>query len=295
IAVMQMPLEAGEHSVWFSLDGREFRTAPFHIAAGEQAELNLKVGAEGGVAFWKGQPLAVVALTTPRSDDGFVSLFDGSSLTGWKPHPDQPCNAKVEGSELVSEGAASQFYTERGDYENFRLRAEAMATGRGEILFRCGFGPQADDGTGRVLSENVRTVLDNVKATADAARARLQRLKAGHTPEEIAAAQQELDNAPENLKKAAQAKLDALKTGYPKEVVDEGLEEVQRVEANLLALSLQINSHKVLIRPGEWSKYEIIAEGKHITVKINGRVTADWLDENRTFAKGHIGLIQHDA
>ena len=47
--------------------------------------------------------------------------------------------------------------------------------------------------------------------------------------------------------------------------------------------------------PNEWLTLELIAEGNHLVVKVNGRTTADYIDPKRRFSKGHITLQQHDA
>jgi serine/threonine protein kinase len=81
--------------------------------------------------------------------DGFVSLFNGKDLTGWKTHPKQPGNWRVVagtgGDVLTGSGpAASHLYTERGDYRDFHLRVEARINDKGNsgLLFRTTFGPQ---------------------------------------------------------------------------------------------------------------------------------------------------------
>jgi hypothetical protein len=61
----------------------------------------------------------------PMDDKGFVPLFNGKDLTGWKTHPDQPGGWTVEGGYLVgrsrNRSAAHHLFSEGGDYENFHL------------------------------------------------------------------------------------------------------------------------------------------------------------------------------
>lgn len=76
--------------------------------------------------------------------NGFVSLFNGKDLTGWKAHPSQPGNWRVENGILIGSGPGnSHMYTRRGDYENFHLRVEARVNdgGNSGIYFRSPFGP----------------------------------------------------------------------------------------------------------------------------------------------------------
>src|SRR6516164_5749988 len=108
--------------------------------------------------------LGVAALPSPaddkKADDGFVQLFNGKDLTGWKIHP-KANNAfaeivsvekdgkvtgydaklkkdgttvhlwRVEDSILIGSGPASHLFSERDDYQNFYYRIEAMINDKG--------------------------------------------------------------------------------------------------------------------------------------------------------------------
>jgi 3-keto-disaccharide hydrolase len=89
----------------------------------------------------------ILAGMTPTSTLAaeWVSLFDGQSLSGW---------TKVEGwrggstwevvdGVIVGSGQASMLYSPKGDYKNFRFRAEIKINDRGNsgMYFRC---PVAD-------------------------------------------------------------------------------------------------------------------------------------------------------
>jgi serine/threonine protein kinase len=82
-------------------------------------------------------------LTDKPSRDGFLQLFNGNDLTGWKTHPKQPNNWKVEDGILIGSGPMSHLFSERGDYENFHFLVEAMISDRGNSgqYFRAQFGP----------------------------------------------------------------------------------------------------------------------------------------------------------
>ena len=69
----------------------------------------------------------------------FASLFNGRDLEGWKTHPSQKGNWRVDGGILVGSGAdVSHLYSERGDYRDFHLRLEARYnTGCDASLFFC--------------------------------------------------------------------------------------------------------------------------------------------------------------
>ena len=47
------------------------------------------------------------------------------------------------------------------------------------------------------------------------------------------------------------------------------------------------------VPPSEWFTEEVVAEGNHIVVKVNGETTADYYDQRR-FTSGHFALQQYD-
>jgi hypothetical protein len=59
--------------------------------------------------------------------DGWVQLFNGKDLTGWKVHPKGTGNWKVVDKAItcVDEPANSHLFSERGDYVDFHFRVEA--------------------------------------------------------------------------------------------------------------------------------------------------------------------------
>jgi hypothetical protein len=49
-----------------------------------------------------------------------------------------------------------------------------------------------------------------------------------------------------------------------------------------------------LVQPDEWFTQEVIARGNHIVIKVNGKITVDFVEEKNTFKKGHLALQGHD-
>jgi hypothetical protein len=47
-------------------------------------------------------------------------------------------------------------------------------------------------------------------------------------------------------------------------------------------------------KPDEWFTQEVIAEGNHIIIKVNGKTTVDFTDPNKTYMKGHFALQGHN-
>ncbi|HEV3142460.1 MAG TPA: protein kinase [Gemmataceae bacterium] len=105
------------------------------------------------------RPIIRKATVLPPIDStdsqGWVQLFNGKNLTGWKAQPDQP--GKWEpGTWQVIEGilvgtGPGQLYTVRDDYQNFRLRAEMRISTDADngIYFRAKMQPSNAPGKGR--------------------------------------------------------------------------------------------------------------------------------------------------
>jgi predicted Ser/Thr protein kinase len=74
----------------------------------------------------------------PDSGKGWVSLFNGTDIEGWKTPAGSAAGWKVEDGALVGSGPEGLLFTPRGDYKNFRLRVEAQVNdgGAGAVVFR---------------------------------------------------------------------------------------------------------------------------------------------------------------
>lgn len=74
-----------------------------------------------------------VAVAADNSEDGFVSLFDGQSLKGWKAN-EHPENWKVEDGKIVATGPRSHLFYVGDDeqnppeFEGFHFKSEVMTT-----------------------------------------------------------------------------------------------------------------------------------------------------------------------
>jgi hypothetical protein len=47
-------------------------------------------------------------------------------------------------------------------------------------------------------------------------------------------------------------------------------------------------------KPDQWFIQEVMADGSHIVIKVNGNVTVDFVDQNNTYSKGRFALQQHN-
>ncbi len=103
-----------------------------------------------------------VAREEPAEFDGpWVPLFNGKDLAGWKAHPDQPGNWRVDNGILIGTPGPKDIgylFTERGDFRDFHLRAEVQIShaGNSGIVLRCPYDFDFDllqiKGQGRVPS-----------------------------------------------------------------------------------------------------------------------------------------------
>ncbi len=220
-----------------------------------------------GIGLLVAGGLCALPATTSAADkdDGWVQLFNGKDLTGWKIHPmpsgvilevikvekdgkvvgydgklkgDKTTHLwRVEDGKLIGSGPPSHLFSERGDYVNFHYRIEAMINDKGNSgqYFRTAFGP-------------------NFPAGYEA------QINATHG--------------------------DPVKTGslYP-----DGRTKLKDFRNEICVLNMA--PHK----PGEFFTQEVIAMDDRITIKVNGKTTLDnWKDPAHTYKKGHFALQGHD-
>ena len=182
-----------------------------------------------------GLPVSVAA--AEKSDDaGWVQLFNGKDVTGWKVYPEGTGNWQVKDGAIVGSGRASHLFSERGDYENFHYRVEAKINDGGNSgqYFRTQFGPGFPKGYEAQINSTQR---------------------------------------------------DPIKTGSLYPAFNSKLQAGERDK-----LLIKEKLHK----PDEWFTQEVIAQGNHIVIKVNGRTTVDFVDREKTFTKGHFAIQQHD-
>jgi len=193
------------------------------------------------------------------ADSGWISLFNGKDLTGWKIH-DKPsgfieevikvekagkivgydCRLKsgkimpmwrVEDGMLIGSGPPSHLFSERGDFVNFQFRVEAMINDKGNSgqYFRTEFG-----------SGFPRGYEAQINATAD----------------------------------------DPIRTG-------------SLCVPNVKNVWVLTAPHKA----GEFFVQEVTCIGDTITISVNGKKTVDaWRDPQAAtrYKKGHFALQVHD-
>lgn len=182
--------------------------------------------------------LAVQAEDAKKGDDGFVQLFNGKDLTGWKTHPDDK-DAKwavVDGAITASGPKAGHLFSERGDYTDFVYRMEAKINdvGNSGQYFRAKFARSFPPGYEAQINY-------------------------GHR--------------------------DPIKTGSLYPAFNRRLTAEQKAKITVL---------KPPHKPDEWFTQEVTAVGNHITIKVNGKTTVDFVDDSNAFTKGHFAIQYHD-
>ena len=172
--------------------------------------------------------VSTVVADDNKKGDGWVQLFNGKDLTGWKTHPDSPGNWSVQDGAIVGVGKTkepSHLYSERGDYENFHYRIEAKINDKGNSgqYFRAAF-----------------------------------------------------------------------MKGYPKIGYEAQINSTHSDERKTGSLYRLADVKEILVPPDTWFTQEVIADGNHIIIKVNGKQTVDFTDTRPDAPKkGHFAIQQH--
>jgi hypothetical protein len=108
------------------------------------------------VAIACGALLGVIGLPACAQDagsaQGWTSLFDGKTMSGWTmlelPGREGKSKWEVQDGALCGSGEPSMLFSPRGDYRNFRVRAEIKINDKGNsgFYFRTAKKPSFSDG-----------------------------------------------------------------------------------------------------------------------------------------------------
>jgi hypothetical protein len=104
-------------------------------------------------------PFAVSTTAGDKKDDGWVQIFNGKDLKGWKTDPPDQLEKSwyVKDGILYSKGkTASHIFSPRDDYENFHYRIEAKISDKGNSgqYFRTKYGPGYPKGYEAQINSN---------------------------------------------------------------------------------------------------------------------------------------------
>src|SRR4051794_20379735 len=159
-------------------------------------------------------------------DKGWVQLFNGKDLKGWKTFDPKQLDKAwfVKDGVLYSKGKeVSHLFSDRDDYENFHYRIEVKISDKGNSgqYFRTKFAKGYPPGYEAQINSNYP---------------------------------------------------DPQKTG--------SLYNFAKIT-------------EMLVPPDTWFTQEVIANGNHIQILVNGKKVVDYKDEKNTFTRGHFAIQQH--
>lgn len=210
------------------------------ISWANNAKDTLTISKDGTKLDGKNKEGTMSVRARKKLNNGWIDLFNGKDLTGWKILPEQPGGWSVEDGYLTGRSnGANHLISVADDYVDFHLRAECRTNryGNGGIYFR-------SDGT--------------------------------------------LNSAGPN--KPLYGK------GYEAQIIHEFPGSTEFLTGALRSSS---GNHLAKvptcsIGPNEWFILEIIAQGDHLIVKVNGQETANLRSEE--FQGGHVILqVMQDA
>jgi hypothetical protein len=155
--------------------------------------------------------------------DGWISMFDGKTLDGWKAN-DNPESWTVKDGAIVGDGERSHLFYMKQECENCEFKAMVKLNhgGNSGMYFRTAWGP-----------------------------------------------------------------------GFPKgyEAQVNNTHQDWRRTGSLYRLS---DVKEQLVQDDTWWTQHIIANGKHIIIKVNDKTVVDFVDESNTYQKGYLALQQHN-
>jgi hypothetical protein len=191
--------------------------------------------------------------------DGFVSLFDGKTLEGWKVTTENPASFSVENCMLIVKGGRAHIFYDGevgdADFKNFELKLKARTTAGSNsgVYFHTKYQEEGWPDLGFEAQVN-STHSDAIKTGSLWGVANIYSPKA--------------DEEPPALFVKNTGEIFSYRPYAPS--VD-----------------------------GEWFDYHIIVQDNRIIVKVNGKTTVDWEQpadwaKKRRIGHGTIGLQAHD-
>lgn len=202
----------------------------------------------------------------PKDGDGWISLFNGKDFTGWKiPNPPSGQFSAVE--EVKNDEGKVIGFT--GIDKNTEKKVPLWKIVDGMIV---GGGPPS-----HIFTEiEAEDFLYRVEAKINDKGNSGQYFRTKFGPGFPAGYEAQINATGR----------DVIKTGslYP-----DGRTKLKDHRKEI-AVVLNQAAHK----PDEFFKQEVIAEGNHIQIFVNGNKTLDWKDPDSTFLKGHFALQGHD-
>ena len=201
-----------------------------------------------------------LACAQQTDEEGFISLFDGKSLKGWKATSENPGSFEVKDGILIAQGGrAHLFYSGsvgNADFKNFELKVRVRTTANSNsgVYFHTQYQETGWPNAG--FEAQVNSTHSDPRKTGS-----LYGIVNMYVPP--------ADEKPYHVKVA--------KSG-----------EVFVAQAHAPSID------------DEWYDYHIIVQDQTITLKINGKITVEWTQpedwdrEGRRIGHGTIGFQAHD-
>jgi hypothetical protein len=167
--------------------------------------------------------LSLLASPCLAADEGWISLFDGKSLDGWKAS-ENPEAWSVKDGTIVGDGKRSHLFWMVRECDNCEFKAMVKISdgGNSGMYFRTVFMSGFPDGY-------------EVQVNSSA--------------------------------------VDPQRTG---------------------SFFSFVKVFDQLVPPDTWFEQHVIADGNHVIVKVNGKVTVDTIEKKNKYSKGYFALQQHN-
>lgn len=261
-----------------------FLPAPQPLKAQQDAEKQNDAGANAGfAAFLRKYEAAPIDF---EDHNGWVQLFDGKSLDGWKGNP---AIWHVEDGAIVGEsspdkpsGTTNVFYT-KAKPGNFMLKLEIKMEGAGAnggIQYRSRNVPPKPFEIPSGLSDAQKKQMEDMQREQEPIIKR-------NAPWNMAGYQADFDAA--NIFTGQLYEQDSKRfiITFPGTIV-----ETQKDGRTLLGKLESPEQLRSYIKPGDWNQVEIIADGHLLVHIINGHIFSETVDNDpENYAKsGLIGL-----
>jgi hypothetical protein len=217
-----------------------------------------------GPAFLLVFLLAVSALTADdkKDDPGWIQLFNHKDLTGWKLYPKPnpeilEITPREEGGKVIA-------------YEGKLKNGKVVPLWRVEDGILIGSGPHShlfsDGGDYTNFYYRVEAMINDHGNSG-------QYFRAQFGPDFPKGYEAQIDSTHK----------DPIRTGSLYPSFGPSAEDKKKICV-----------YEQLVKPDEWFTQEVLADGNHIVIKVNGKTTVDYVDPKSTYTKGHFALQGHD-
>jgi hypothetical protein len=209
------------------------------------------------------------AADSRKDEEKWVPLFNGKDMTGWKMF-DKPNPGDIE--EIIPKESGGKVTAYYGKLKKGEKKGEDVPLWRVEEGILIGSGPHSHLFSERGDYENFRY---RVEVAINDHGNSGQYFRTAFGPD---------------FPKGYEAQInsthgDRIRTGSLYPAFNPKLTKEQRDKIIVL---------DQLVKPDEWYTQEVTAIGNHIVIKVNGKTTVDFVDENNTYMKGHFALQGHD-